>query len=87
MSFKVKLHPKVTKFLDKAEQQVSDKIRKRLQVLKCKNPFHYLEHYEGEDCYKFRAGNYRALIDIDTQRKIVFVRYLNHRSKVYKRAK
>jgi mRNA-degrading endonuclease RelE of RelBE toxin-antitoxin system len=87
MSFKVKLHPKVTKFLDKTEQQVSDKIRKRLQILKCDNPFHYLEHYEGEKCYKFRASNHRALIDVDIKQKIVFVRYLNHKSKIYKRAK
>tara|TARA_B100000315_G_C14571747_1_gene585935 strand:+ start:107 stop:349 length:243 start_codon:yes stop_codon:yes gene_type:complete len=44
-----------------------------------------LQHFEGKDYYKFRIGTYRALIDVDKQRKIVFVRHLDHRSKIYKK--
>lgn len=84
MNYEVKLHPKVNKFLNKLEKEQSERIKQRLKLLK-NDPFRYLEHYEGEDCYKFRAGNYRALIDVKQNRKIVFIRVLDHRSKIYKR--
>lgn len=34
---------------------------------------------------KFRIGDYRALLDIDRERKIVKVQVLDHRSRIYKR--
>ncbi len=84
MVYAVKLHPKVDIFLKKQDRQVEERLRKRLLVLECENPFHYLEHYEGEDCYKFRLGDYRALVDVDQTRKIIFIRVLGHRKKIYK---
>jgi len=84
MNYQVKLHPNVIKFLDKCEKILSERIKKRLNLLK-EDPFRYLEHYEGENVYKFRIGNYRALVDVDTSRKIVFVRVFDHRSRIYKR--
>jgi len=84
MNYTVKLHPKVDKFLNKLEKAQSERIKQRLKMLK-EDPFRYLEHYEGEDCSKFRAGDYRALIDVDKSRKIVFVRVLDHRRKIYKK--
>ena len=84
MNFKVKLHPKVDKFLTKLSISLSERIRTKFQLLKV-DPFRYLEHYEGEKCYKLRIGDYRALIDVNIPSKIVFVRVLGHRSKIYKR--
>ncbi len=86
MTYEVKLDPNVNRFLDKQDKQVEERIRKRLRVLECDNPFHYLEHYEGGDCYKFRAGDYRALVDVNQSRKIVFIRVLGHRKNIYKNA-
>ena len=83
MSYEVKLHPKVYKFIDKCENQLSERIKNKLKLLK-DEPFRYLEHYEGKDFYKLRIGDYRALIDVDTSRKIIFVRVLDHRSRIYK---
>lgn len=84
MSFNVKLHPKVQKFLDKSEKELSQRIKNKFIQLK-DDPFIFLEHYEGADYYKLRIGEYRALIDVDHKRKIIFVRVLDHRSKIYKR--
>ncbi len=83
MNYEIKLHPKVKKFLDKSEKNVSDRIIKKLKLLK-EEPFRFLEHYEGADYYKLRIGDYRALIDVDKSRKIIFVRVLDHRSRIYK---
>jgi mRNA interferase RelE/StbE len=84
MSYTVKLHTKVNKFLDKSDEFISDRIKKRLRLLK-EDPFRYLEHYEGKDYYKFRIGDYRALVDVDKSRKIVFIRVLDHRGRIYDR--
>ena len=72
-------------FLYKLDKSISERIKKRLLLLKCENPFHYLEHYERENCYKFRIGDYRALVDVDISRKIIFIRVLDSRGRIYKR--
>lgn len=48
-----------------------------------KDPFQYVEHFEG-DYYKFRIGDYRALVDINPQNQIVWVRVLDKRGRIYK---
>jgi len=85
MRYEVKLHPKVDKFLNKCENSLNERILSKLRLLK-DEPFRYIEHYEGEDYYKLRIGDYRALIDVDTARRLVFVRVLDHRGRIYKRA-
>ncbi|MBU1202280.1 MAG: type II toxin-antitoxin system RelE/ParE family toxin [Nanoarchaeota archaeon] len=82
--FSTKLHPKVIKFLDKCETQLAKRIRNKLKLVEA-NPFLYLEHYEGDDFYKLRIGDYRVLIDVDMSRKILFVRHLDHRKRIYNR--
>lgn len=81
--YEVKLHPKIDKFLNKSEKDLSERIKAKLRLLK-EDPFLYVEHFEG-DYYKLRVGDYRALLDIETTRKKVFVRHIDHRSKIYKR--
>ena len=84
MKYQVKLHPNVQKFLNKCETELNERIRKKLRILK-EDPFVHLEHYEGDDCYKFRIGDYRALVDVDQTRNIVWIRVLDHRGRIYKR--
>ena len=81
--YKIKLHPKVNKFLEKSEEQLSERIKNKLKPIK-EDPFVYLEHLEGQDFHKLRIGNYRALIDVDKKRKIIFVRHIDHRKRIYK---
>lgn len=85
MFWSVILSPEVQEFLKKIDSQISIRLRKGLEKLKVENPFHYLEHYEGDNYYKFRIGDYRALIDIDFPNKTLKVRVLDHRSLIYKK--
>lgn len=84
MPYQTKLHPKVVEFLNKLPSDISERIKKKIKSIE-ENPFRYLEHYEGEDFFKLRIGDYRALVDVDTSRKILFVRVLDHRRRIYKR--
>ena len=83
MNYSVKVDKKAQDFLDKLPQNISLRIINKLEQIK-ENPFHFLEHYEGE-YYKLRIGDYRALIDIDFQRKIIWVRIIDKRGRIYKR--
>ena len=84
MSFQIKWKPKSFKYLKKLPQDIALRIWKKIDELK-QNPFRYLEHYEGGDFYKFRIGDYRALIDIDFSKKLLFIEVLDKRSRIYKR--
>ncbi|MEK6932677.1 MAG: type II toxin-antitoxin system RelE/ParE family toxin [Nanoarchaeota archaeon] len=83
--WKVLLSLDVQNFLEKQDKNISTRLKKGLEKLKTDNPFHYLEHFEGQDYYKYRIGDYRVLIDVDFQDKILRVRVLDHRSVIYKR--
>ena len=69
MSYEVKWHPKAFEYLNTLSSDISKRILNNLEQIK-ENPFHFLEHYEGE-YYKFRIGDYRFLIDINFKGKIL----------------
>ena len=77
MNYSVKVDKKAQDFLDKLPQNISLRIINKLEQIK-ENPFHFLEHYEGE-YYKLRIGDYRVLMDIDFQRKIIWIRIIDKR--------
>ena len=83
MNYSVKVDKKAQDFLDKLPQDIALRIVNKLEQIE-ENPFHFLEHYEGE-YYKLRIGDYRVLMDIDFQRKIIWVRIIDKRGRVYKR--
>ncbi len=84
MIFSVKLDPKVAKFIDKLSEDISERIKSKLRLLK-DEPFRYLKHFSGKEVYKFRIGEYRALVDVDFIRRVIFARVFDHRKKVYKK--
>jgi len=83
MSFAIEWDQKAFKFLDKLQKDVAERILDKLEEVR-EDPFRYLEHYEG-DGYKFRIGDYRALIDADIENRILIVRILDKRGRIYKR--
>ncbi len=83
MSFKIEIGKKAEKFFNKLPKETALRLTKKLRQLK-ENPFRYLEHFEGGG-FKFRIGDYRALIDVDLKRKALIVRVLDKRGRIYKR--
>lgn len=84
MSYSIEWDPKPFKFLNKLPKEVAMRILKKLDSVK-ENPFRYLEHYEGEGVYKLRIGDYRMLIDIDFENKILTIQVFDKRGRIYKR--
>lgn len=47
------------------------------------DPKHYLEILVDVVCYKLRIGDFRALIDLDENKKTITVVLLGHRKDIY----
>ncbi len=58
---KIEWHSQAFKNLENLPKQLIEHILKKMERV-AENPFRYLEHYEGEQVYKLRIGDYRALI-------------------------
>jgi len=82
MNFKIKFSISATKFLRNLSEDILNRIKRKFEVVS-QEPFRYLEHFEGEG-NKLRIGDFRAIIDVDAQRKILFVRVFDKRGRVYK---
>lgn len=83
MSYSIRWFSKAYKFLEKLPDNISRRIIDKLEDVK-KEPFRYLEHFEGKG-YKLRVGDYRLLIDVDFEKKILWIRILDKRGRIYKR--
>lgn len=83
MSYSISWNPKAKKFLRKLPKGISRRIVLKVKFIK-RNPFNYLEHYEGDDFYKLRVGDYRLLIDVDFSKKGLKIEVVGHRKDIYR---
>lgn len=81
MSYEIIWHPKSAKYIEKLPRDIAKRILDKFNEV-LSDPFRYLEHFEGEG-YKLRIGEYRAIIDIDLQSKILKVRIFDKRGRIY----
>ncbi len=82
MNYKVKFSNQATKFFKKLPSKEQQRLKDKFREISI-NPLHYLEHYEG-DYNKIRIGKTRALVDIDNASKIIWVRVMDKRDRIYK---
>ena len=80
MAYEIEFSSQSKRFLKKLQKDIALRILDKFEDLK-KEPFRYLEHYEGDTCHKFRIGEYRALIDV--KQNILFVRIIDKRERIY----
>jgi len=84
MSYEGKFDKKAEKFLFGLSEKEINRIINKFDQIK-DNPFRYLEHYEGQDYSKIRIGDFRALVDMDKNNKILWIRVFDKRGRIYKR--
>ena len=82
--FKIEWSERAEAELSKLPKDIASRIVNKVDSIKL-DPFHFLKHYEGEDVYKLRIGDYRALIDVDFSDKILKIQIIGHRKNIYKR--
>jgi len=82
--YKLIFEKQALRYLDKLEPQIKQRIWDKLQVCKLE-PFRYLEPLKEIKGFKLRVGDYRIIIDIDTDNKIKILNVLKigHRKNIY----
>ena len=84
MTYAIKLDRQVVKYLDKLDSPTKERIKRRLRKLH-NLPYRFLERVVGRTFSRLRIGEYRAFVDVDEKEKVILVRYIDHRRRVYKR--
>ena len=82
MTFKVLLHPKAAKEIQKIEKQIRTRIIECAKQL-CENPDKLGKPLKQSDYWRLRVGDYRVIYEINQNKKQVIILFIGHRSKVY----
>jgi len=80
VTYSILLHPKAAKALNKTEEKT--RITEKLEQLKT-SPEKAGKHLKHCEYYSLRIGDYRAIYEINTNKKQVIILYIGHRKKVY----
>ena len=81
MGYEVLLHPKANSFLEGADNELQDRIRKKLHVLR--DGPEKGEKLKHSDFWRLRVGDYRAIYEIDHNNNQVIILFIGHRREVY----
>ena len=82
MTFKVLLHPKAAKEIQKIEKQIRTRIIESAKQLH-ENPDKLGNPLKQSDYWSLRVGDYRVIYEINQNKKQVIILFIGHRSKVY----
>ena len=80
MTFTILLHPKAAKALKKTDEQT--RITTKLRELR-NRPERTGKRLKHSDFWSLRSGDYRAIYEINRDKKQVIILYIGHRKKVY----
>jgi mRNA interferase RelE/StbE len=82
LAFKVFLHPKAAKALEKLDANTKARIKEALKEL-AGNPEKVGKQLKLSDFWSLRIGDYRAVYEIDRNKNQVVVTFIGHRKNVY----
>jgi len=82
VTFKVLLHPKAAKELQRIEKQIRTRIIESAKQL-CENPDKLGKPLKQSDYWSLRVGDYRVIYEINQDKKQAVILFIGHRSKVY----
>jgi len=82
VAFTVLLHPKAAKTLEKLTKPLQQRITKRLQELR-DHPERIGKQLQYSNFWSLRIGDYRAIYEINREKRQVIILFIGHRKKVY----
>ena len=84
MAYQVIIKKSVEKELDSLSAKLRERIIQRLLALEENPRPQGVKKLQGEESYRLRIGDYRALYSIDDKKKEVLVYAVGHRREVYR---
>jgi mRNA interferase RelE/StbE len=82
VTYKVLLHPKAAKELQKTEKNIRPRLIESSKQLR-ENPDKVGKALKQSDFWSLRVGDYRVIYEIDKNKNQVVILFVGHRSKVY----
>lgn len=82
MSYRVLLHPRAARFLEKADASVRDQVKQSLRELE-NSPERKGERLRHSQFWRTRVGDYRAIYEINDEKETVIILFIGHRRDVY----
>ena len=84
--YSVELSQKASKFLDKLDKYLSERIKERLKILS-ENPVpsdaKFINREDNDKVFRLRIGDYRALYKLKEEQKVILVAKVDKRPRVY----
>ena len=71
------------KEFDKLPKDMQIRLVNVLERIKI-NPFHFIKRKEGTDDFILRIGDYRAIVEVDISKQLIYVVKIGHRKSIYK---
>ena len=82
--YKLIFEKRALHYLKKLERDLKTRIWNKLQECK-EDPFRYLESLQEIRGFKLRIGDYRVIVDVDQEIKILNILKMGHRKNIYER--
>jgi len=82
VSYRVLLHPRAARFLEKADASVRDQVKQSLRELE-NSPERKGERLKHSQFWRTRVGDYRAIYEINDEKETVIILFIGHRRDVY----
>ncbi len=82
LSYEVKIKPKALKQLKKLPKEIATRILKKVVFIK-DTPQSFMKKLESKNIWSLRAGDYRVLIDVFEDKRLIEVIKVGHRKEVY----
>ena len=82
MTYEVNIKPKAIKQLKKLPKEITERILKKIVFIK-DTPQSFMKKLESKDIWSLRAGDYRVLIDIYEDKKLMEIIKVGHRKEIY----
>lgn len=84
MPYEVRFTDAALEDIEKLDKSISKRIIDKLNMI-ASDPFSFVKKLKGFDLYRLRVGDYRVIMSIESNKMIIFVLEVGHRSVVYRK--
>jgi len=82
--YSIKFSRTAEKQFSKLEKNIQNRIINVLERIKIR-PFHFVKRKQGTKYFILRIGDYRAILDINQEKLIIYILELGHRKNIYEK--
>ncbi len=82
LTYDIKIKPKAIKQLEKLPKEITERILRKVVFIR-DTPQSFMKKLESKNIWSLRVGDYRVLIDIYEDKKLMEIIKVGHRREIY----